>query len=103
MTLLISTFAAIAVSIIWYRGLPEDRYNIKDLVFMFWGATLMWFVDAVFAYMELGMEYFYPDAAALLNDTFLGFSVVAFALVIWFIRLLLRDPEHKIKNMLKKA
>lgn len=48
----------------------------------------MWLVDAIAEYAELGAEYFTPAAADMLNDAFLGVSVVALALVIWLARLL---------------
>lgn len=102
MTLLISTLAAVFSGTLWYRGLPEDKYNLKDLVFMFWGASLMWFVDAIFEYMQLGADYFSPSLSDMVNDMYLGFSVVALALVIWFIKLMMQDPENKIKIMLKE-
>mgnify|MGYP000849254141 FL=1 len=102
MTLLISTFAAVLTGIIWYRGLPDDKYNVKDLVFMFWGASLMWFVDAIFEYAQLGAEYFSPCPSDMINDSFLGFSVVAFALVIWFVKFIIQDPENKIRIMLRR-
>ena len=38
----------------------------------------------------------------LINDTFLGLSVVALGLVIWLIVLLIKDPKGVIKNKLFK-
>lgn len=103
MTLLISCFAALIVSIIWYKNLPQNKYNIKDLCFMFWGASLMWLCDAVFEYLEIGDTYFNPGIDAMVNDTFLGLSIVALALIIWFVKLLINDPENKIKTILKRV
>lgn len=45
---------------------------------MYWGASIMWFVDAIFEYAELHAAYFTPDPMDMLNDLFLGLSVVAF-------------------------
>ena len=72
------------------------------LVFMFWGASIMWLVDAIFEYAELRAEYFTPAPADMLNDAFLGLSVVALALVIWLVRLLITDPKGVIRASLRK-
>ena len=58
----------------------------------------MWFVDAIFEYMELRAAYFTPAAADMLNDSFLGLSVIALGLLIWTVILLVKDPKHIIKR-----
>lgn len=103
MTLLISVFAAIICTVIWYKNAPDSKLNITPLCWMFWGASLMWFVDAIFEYAELGAEYFAPAPMDMLNDFYLGLSVVAFALIIWLIMLLVRDPKGVVKAALFKA
>lgn len=70
------------------------------LPLMYWGASLMWMVDAVAEYMELRAAYFTPAWEDMLNDAFLGISVTVFALVIWAIRILAADPKGVIKEML---
>ena len=72
------------------------------LCWLFWGASLMWLVDAIFEYRELGAEYFTPSPEDLLNDLFLGLSVVALGLIIWIIVLLIRDPKGVLKAKLYK-
>ncbi len=62
----------------------------------------MWLVDAVFEYAELKAEYFTPAAADMLNDFFLGLSVVALGLVIWIVVLLIKDPKGVVKAALLK-
>ena len=102
MTLLITVFAAVISTVIWYNRKDDDmRFGI--LLFMFWGASLMWLVDAVFEYAELGAEYFSPALEDIINDAFLGLSVVALGLVIWVVRLLIADPKGKIRSVLKKT
>ena len=75
---------------------------VKPLCFMFWGASLMWFVDACFEYAELKAEYFNPAPADMLNDLFLGLSVIALALIIWIVILLVKDPQGKVRKSLFK-
>ena len=101
MTLLISVFAAVFVTVKWYNRKNDDM-QLGILVFMFWGASLMWLVDAIFEYAELGAEFFTPAAADMLNDFYLGLSVVAFAMIIWLVILLLKDPKGVIRGMLVK-
>ena len=97
MTLLITIFAAIISTVIWYRK-PESNMKIGTLCLMYWGASIMWLVDAAVEYAELGAEYFTPTAIDMLNDTYLGLSVVAFGLLIWLAALLIKDPNKVIKK-----
>lgn len=102
MTLLITIFAAVISTAVWYKNAPQDTMKISSLCFMYWGASLMWLVDAVFEYARLRTEFFTPDTADLINDTFLGLSVVAFGLVIWVVILLFKDPRGVMKSILVK-
>ena len=54
MTLLITVLAAVVCTVIWYLRTPRSVMKLGVLCWMYWGASLMWLVDAVFAYMELG-------------------------------------------------
>lgn len=92
MTLLITVFAAIVATIIWYTH-ENSKLKTGRLCLMYWGASLMWLVDAAVEYMELGADYFTPAAADMLNDGYLGLSVVAFGLVIWLITELVKNPR----------
>ena len=100
MTLLITVFAAVISTVIWYRGMPQNELRTGILCWLYWGASIMWFVDAVFEYAELQAEYFTPAPEDMLNDTFLGLSVVALGLVIWVVRLLITDPKGVIRGTL---
>jgi hypothetical protein len=99
MTLLITVFAAVIATVVWYN--IGNKMSIGVLCFLFWGASIMWFVDAIFEYAELKADYFAPAAADMLNDAFLGLAVVALALVIWLVVLLIRDPKGTVRLSLK--
>ena len=43
-----------------------------------------------------------PDPADLLNDAFLGLSVIALAMVVWLAILLIKDPKGTVKKALVK-
>ena len=59
--------------------------------------------DALFdEYIELKAEYFTPDPADMLNDAFLGLSVVALALVVWIVVLLVKDPDGRVRDALRR-
>lgn len=102
MTLLTTVFAAIISTIVWYVKAPDNTMKIGILCWMYWGASIMWFVDAIFEYAELHAEYFTPTPAEMLNDFYLGLSVVALGLIIWLVILLVKDPKGVIKEMLFK-
>jgi hypothetical protein len=100
MTLLITIFAAVIATVKWYNR-EDDNMRLGILLFMYWGASIMWFVDAIFEYVELGAEYFQPELTDMLNDTFLGLAVVAFGLIIWVVKLLITDPKGKVRAAIK--
>ena len=101
MTLLITVFAAIISTILWYNR-KNDNMKLGVLVAMFWGASLMWLGDAIFGYMEDGADFFVPSTADMINDGFLGFSVVALAMIIWLVILLIKDPKGIVKKSITK-
>ncbi|SEQ25374.1 hypothetical protein SAMN02910369_01470 [Lachnospiraceae bacterium NE2001] len=101
MTLLITIFAAVVATYKWYTRKNDDS-QLSILVFMYWGASLMWMVDAVFEYAELKAEYFSPAPADMLNDAFLGLCVVALGLIVWIVRLLIKDPKGVLRKSLQK-
>lgn len=101
MTLLITVFAAIISTLRWYRT-PDSDMKLGTLCLMYWGASLMWLIDAVAEYRELGAAYFTPAAADMLNDAYLGFSVVALGLVIWLVVLLIKDPKGTLRRTLAR-
>ena len=101
MTLLITVFAAVISTLIWYTR-KDDTMRLGLLCIMFWGASLMWLVDAIFEYAELKAAYFTPALEDMLNDLFLALAVIALALVIWLVRLLITDPRGRIRSVLLK-
>ncbi|MBQ3791857.1 MAG: hypothetical protein II797_02010 [Clostridia bacterium] len=102
MTLLTAVFAAVICTVLWYKNAPKSEMKLGILCWMYWGASLMWLVDAIFEYAELKAAYFTPDPADMLNDLFLGLSVVALGLIIWLVILLIKDPKGVIKNALSR-
>ena len=102
MTLLICVFAAIICTVLWYKKAPQDEMKLSVLCFLYWGASIMWFVDAVVEYAEQKAAFFTPAPAEMLNDLFLGLSVVALGLIAWLIVLLVKDPRGVFKAMFIK-
>ena len=85
MTLLIAVFAAVIATAVWYVKPDASRHKVGLLV-----------------WMELKAEYFTPEPADMLNDAFLGLSVVALALVVWIIVLLVKDPDGRVRDALRR-
>lgn len=102
MTLLITIIAAVISTVLWYALECRDTYKLGTLSLMYWGASLMWLMDFVFEYAELGAEYFNQGFADILNDSLLGISVVTLGLGAWLIILLIKDPKGVIKKKILK-
>ncbi|MDR1001212.1 MAG: hypothetical protein LBL96_10525 [Clostridiales bacterium] len=102
MTLLTTVFAAVICTVIWYKCAPNDNMKVSVLCFMYWGASLMWLVDAIFEYAELRAEFFTPAFEDMINDLYLGLSAVALGLVIWVIVLIAKDPKGVVRAALLK-
>ena len=100
MTLLITVFAAIVSTIVWYQSASREDMRLGVLCLMYWGASIMWFVDAIFEYAELHEKFFTPALADMVNDSYLGLSVVALGLVIWLVLLLIKDPNGVVRSTL---
>jgi hypothetical protein len=98
MTLLITAFAAIIATVAWYNVKAERK--LGTLALMYWGASLMWLVDSVVEYLEIKDEFFNPAIKDMVNDAYLGLSVVALGLIIWIVVLLVKDPDGKLRAAL---
>ena len=102
MTLLLTVLAAVVVTIVWYTCEKARQIKVGILCYMFWGASIMWLCDAIFEYAELRAEYFSPAIEDMVNDSFLGLSVIALALVIWLVIVLVKDPLGTVKRSMRK-
>lgn len=100
MTLLITLTAALAVTIVWYVSPKARKLKTGLMCYMYWGASVMWLVDAIFEYAEMGERYFTPAAQDMLNDSFLGFCAVMLGAVIWLGAVLISDPKGVVKEAL---
>ena len=100
MTLLLTVCAAIVATIVWYKNAPKDDWKVGTLALIYWGASLMWMCDAIFEYAELKDEFFQPATADMINDAFLGLTVIALGLIIWLVVLLAKDPKGALKAKL---
>lgn len=99
MYFIMTAFAAVTATIVWYVNAPEDKYKLGLLSFIFWGATLMWFVDHVMAYLTEGGEFF----EITLDAALLGVSVILLGLLAWITALLISDPKGVFSKLLKDA
>jgi peptidoglycan biosynthesis protein MviN/MurJ (putative lipid II flippase) len=97
MWLILTALATIITTVIWYAKSPGDKYKLSLLSLMFWGATLMWLVDHVMAYLTEGGEFFEIN----MDATLLGISVIILALLVWLIVLLVSDPKGVIRRALR--
>lgn len=92
-------FAAIITTAIWYSKAENDKYMLKFLCLIFWGATIMVFIDRVIGFLMEGGEFLELTADAVV----LGFVMVIAALMLWEIVLLLKDPRGVLRKLRKTA
>lgn len=97
MYLILTALAAIVTTIIWYVRAPEDPYKLNILCFIYWGATLMWLVDHVMAYLSEGGAFLEVS----LDATMLGVVSVLLGLFAWMIVLLVKDPKGVFRTIFK--
>ena len=102
MTLLVSVFAALISTILWYKTAPKGEMMLGTLCLIYWGASLMWLVDAIVEYAELGAQFFTPEPLDMFNDLYLGLSVVALGMIIWLVTLLIKDPKGVVRAAILK-
>lgn len=102
MTLLITIIAAVIATAVWYANENRDTYKLGTLSLIYWGASLMWFVDFVAEYIELRAEYFAQDFADIINDSLLGLTVVVIGMIAWLVIILLKDPKGVFNKKLTK-
>ena len=85
MTLLVTAAAAAVSTVVWYMNENRNLYRLGTLSLIFWGATLMWFVDFIAEYTELRADYFSPEPSEVLNDLILGLAAVVIGFIAWLI------------------
>jgi hypothetical protein len=98
MWFIMTALAAVVTTIIWHIKAPEDKYKLGFLSLIFWGATVMWFVDHLMAYLAEREELFEIN----LDATMLGLVVIIVALIVWEIALLLGNSKGVFKRVSKR-
>lgn len=102
MTLLITAVAAIICTLIWYNNSNREKLKIAFLCLIYWGASIMWTVDAFFEYIKLKSDFFTPTLDDMINDAFLGMCVVVLGLIIYLAMLFIKDPKGVLRSELFK-
>jgi hypothetical protein len=93
--LIMTLLAAIITTAIWYIKAPEDKYKLGLLSSLFWGASIMWLIDHIIAFLTEGGEFFEINQDA----TLLGISTILIALLIWQAVLLISDPKGVLRKI----
>jgi len=89
MWLIILTLSAVIATAVWYSKAENDKYMLKFLSLILWGAAIMVFVDHLMGYLIEGGEFIELTVEAGV----LGVILLTAALTIWEITLLLKDPK----------
>jgi Na+-driven multidrug efflux pump len=94
MWLLILGYAAVITTALWYVFKSKGvDYCLNYLSVILWGATVMFFIDSLYNYLN-GEGFIEVSIDAIV----LGFSLLLIALVIWLIILLIKDPRKVFHN-----
>lgn len=94
MCLVITAFAAVVCTAIWYFKHHEKELRLGMLSLMYWGAALMWVVDGFFCVAEGE-----PFLDLSMNDALLGVVIVLCGLVLWLAVVLCSDPKKVFKGV----
>ncbi|OYT38098.1 MAG: hypothetical protein B6U89_06340 [Desulfurococcales archaeon ex4484_58] len=94
MWLLILSYAALIATILWYRNAENDEYMLKFLSTILWGASIMFFIDHIYGWINEGKEFFEISIDAAI----LGFTLLYIALLLWLTILLIKDPKRVFKK-----
>lgn len=83
----IMTALAAIVTTLLRKRLPQKNYNLTPLCLLYWGATLMWFIDHVIAFFLEGG----PFLELSLDATMLGVAVVLCGFFLWVAPTLIKN------------
>lgn len=89
MCLIITFIAALVSSALWYKKDRQNAYKFGTLALMFWGASLMWLVDSVFAVFA-GEAFF--DISV--EDAKLGALIIVCGVAAWAFLLLVSNSKR---------
>ena len=98
MTLVITIIAALIATLLWYFKDGKNENKLGTLSLIYWGASLMWFIDFVFEYAQLKADYFNQALTDIINDSILGICVVALGLIAYVVIILIKDPKKVLKK-----
>ena len=92
MCLIITAVAAEISTLIWYLNDNRKELKLAMLMYMFFGATIMWLIDGFYCLAE-GEAFL--DLSA--DDAALGVVVVICAVAVWLVALIVSGARDKIK------
>ncbi len=93
MWLIAITSLAVISTVLWYIIKDSHLYRLDFLALISWGTSLMVFADHLMGYIEEG-EFF--DLST--NAMFLSVILVLFALFLWMLSLIIRDPLGRFRK-----
>ncbi|MEN2975293.1 MAG: hypothetical protein ABDH32_06945 [Candidatus Caldarchaeales archaeon] len=99
MWLVILVIASILSTALWYTKAGEDKYMLKFLSLILWGASTMVFIDHLVGYMLEGGEFIEVSV----ESTLLGIVLVLSALIIWWIAITIKDLKKVLHRRESKS
>ena len=98
MWLIILAIAAVISTALWYFK-DDGRYRLEILSLIFWGATVMVFVDHAMAIVEdafAGREVEFIEISP--SAFLLGVFLVCMGIALWEVYLLLKKPRGSVSG-----
>jgi len=85
---------AVFSTILWYKNFENDELLFKNLALVSWAATIMFFIDKIYASILEGEEFINTSAESIA----LGFLLLFIVLTIWMASVIWVDPRRVFKR-----
>jgi hypothetical protein len=85
---------AVFSTILWYKNFENDELLFKNLALVSWAATIMFFIDKIYASILEGEEFINISAESIA----LGFLLLFIVLTIWMASVIWVDPRRVFKR-----
>ncbi|MCH3972489.1 MAG: hypothetical protein LKE53_07005 [Oscillospiraceae bacterium] len=94
MCLVITAFAAVIATLVWYFKANRRELHLEVLALMYWGASLMWTVDGFYCVKE-GQPFLEMTA----DNALLGLVIVLCGMIAWTVYLVVKDPKNVFADL----
>lgn len=98
MTLLIIWCAAIISTVVKLKWDKQNQQHVSTLALIYWGASLMWVIDAMYQYIELRDKYWSDLVKNSISDLYLGILMIAIGVIMWQGMIQIKGFKERIRK-----